>query len=279
MKSKKRGCFYFLLLLIAISTIILSTMNINTIGLKALSFFKKISKNEVNLTDLQGAEDVVSHKIWNELLQKNVSPTGQVNYKGFLEDRDTFQQYLTLLTDHPPNTKTWTKDDQLAYWINAYNAFTVELILQHYPIESIKKIGGSLTMVNSAWDLKFFKIGGIDFDLNTIEHEILRKQFNEPRIHFAVNCASVSCPILLNEAFTGTKVRQQLKDRAVYFINNSQKNQLEEKAIKISGIFNWFEADFTKNGSLIDFLNQYAKVKIQSNATIEFLPYDWNLNE
>lgn len=254
-------------------------MNINTIGLKALIFFKKISKNEVNLTELQGAENVVSHKIWNELLQENVSSTGEVNYKGFLENRDTFQQYLNLLTEQSPNSKTWTEDDKLAYWINAYNAFTVELILQYYPVESIKKIGGSLTMVNSAWDLKFFKIGGIDFDLNTIEHDILRKQFNEPRIHFAINCASVSCPILLNEAFTGAKVRQQLNDRAIYFINNSKKNQLEEKSVKLSGIFNWFEADFIKNGSVIDFLNQYSKVKIQSNATIEFLPYDWNLNE
>lgn len=276
---KRKGCLLSFLFSITVVAIIFSTMNINDIGLRVLSFYKSLSQENVDLDKLQGKEYAITHEAWNKLLAVNVSEDGQVNYKGFNQSRDSLQHYLELLSNNPPNTIKWSKEEQLAYWINAYNAFTVELILQHYPVNSIKDIGGDIPMVNSPWDIKFFKIGGVDFDLNTIEHEILRKQFNEPRIHFAINCASVSCPILLNKAYTAIDVESQLKQQAIYFVNNPKKNQFKENEVEISGIFNWFEKDFTKNGTLIDFINQYSKRPIRSDTNVKFGVYNWNLNE
>ena len=100
-----------------------------------------------------------------------------------------------------PNDKHWTETEQLAYWINAYNAFTVELILDHYPVASIRDIKEGVPFINSVWDIDFIKIEGKTYSLNDIEHRILRREFDEPRIHFAIVCASISCPKLRNEAF------------------------------------------------------------------------------
>jgi len=127
----------------------------------------------------------ISHEIWTELFD------GKVNYKGFAEDKARFDEYLNLLNTHHPNDKNWSKNEQLAYWINAYNAYTVELILKHYPVVSIKDIKKGLPFLNSVWDIEFIEIEGNTYDLNHIEHEILRKEFDEPRIHFAIVCASI----------------------------------------------------------------------------------------
>jgi hypothetical protein len=148
----------------------------------------------------------VNHQEWTRLLRQYVSKRGEVNYRGFKADREALQRYLNQLSQNAPS-KNWTQAQKLAYWINAYNAFTVKLIIDHYPIKSIKEISEGLPMINSPWDLKFFKIMGIEFDLNTIEHTILRGQFREPRIHFAINCASVSCPQLRDEAYTDIKLQ------------------------------------------------------------------------
>ena len=169
----------------------------------------------------------------------------------------------------------------LAYWINAYNGFTVKLIVDNYPVESIKDLGPALKipLIKDVWHYKFFKIGGQESSLDEIEHSILRKEFEEPRIHFAINCASVSCPPLLNEAFEAETINAQLDKVAKGFINDSSRNKISAEAVQVSSIFSWFKGDFTKNGDLIDFLNKYSKTKIKSNAKISFLDYDWNLNE
>jgi len=221
----------------------------------------------------------MSHEIWNELLQKNVGADGKVNYKDFQEDKARFDKYLNLLNTHHPNDKNWSKNEQLAYWINAYNAYTVELILKNYPIESIKKIKNGLPLINSVWDIEFIKIEGNTYDLNHIEHEILRKQFDEPRIHFAIVCASISCPNLLNEAFTATQIDGQLTTQARSFINDTSKNNISPNEAKLSKIFSWFKGDFTKEITLIDYLNQYSDTKISADAKVSHLDYDWGLNE
>ena len=204
-------------------------MNINDIGLKVLSWVKKAKGNAVDLKQLeQSNAATMNHDNWTVLLQKYVTQNGQVNYKGFIEDKVLFQGYLDELTQHPP-ANNWDDNEKLAYWINAYNAFTVKLIIDHYPLKSIKNISEGLPMIDSPWDIKFFKIGNLDFDLNTIEHEILRKKFNEPRIHFAINCASFSCPKLRNEAFTASQLETQLEEQAHTFINNSDKNIILEQ--------------------------------------------------
>lgn len=221
------------------------------------------------------------HSIWNDLLKKHVSPTGIVDYKGFIQDKAELNTYLKSISENAPDRGTWSKDEQMAYWINAYNAFTVKLIADNYPVESIRDLGPSLKipLIKDVWHYKFFKIGGQESSLDEIEHGILRKEFEEPRIHFAINCASVSCPPLLNEAFEASKLDSQLNRVAKGFINDKTRNRITANQIEISSIFSWFKGDFTKNGSLIDFLNLYSNMEINQNAKINHMDYNWKLNE
>lgn len=222
-----------------------------------------------------------SHQIWDELVKSHVKSNGMVDYKGFIREKNKLENYLKLLSDNAPDRKTWSKNQQLAYWINAYNAFTVKLIVDNYPTKSIRDLGPKLKipLIKDVWHYQFFKIGGVASSLDEIEHSILRKEFDEPRIHFAINCASVSCPPLLNEAFVVDKLDAQLEKVANAFINDPTRNKISPNQAQISSIFSWFQGDFTKKGSLIDFLNRYSKVKINPKAKISHLDYDWNLNE
>ena len=128
-------------------------------------------------------------------------------------------------------------------------------------------------------DIKFIKIGNETYDLNNLEHGIIRKKFDEPRVHFAINCASYSCPALRNEAYTADKLDAQLTDAATSFLADKNKNEFTPDRITISKIFDWFTGDFKKNGSLIDFLNKYAPVKINAKAKIDYKDYLWSLNK
>ena len=213
----------------------------------------------------------ISHATWNSLVSTHVTASGKVNYKGFLSAKGKLQTYLDLLSSNPP-TSSWSKNEQLAYWINAYNAFTVKLIIDNYPLKSIMDLG-------KPWDKSFIQIGGKSYTLNNIEHDIIRKQFNEPRIHFAVNCASVSCPILLNEAYTADKLNAQLTKQTRAYINNPRENSLSATSIEISSLFDWYKGDFTQKGSLIQFLNTYADTQVDASATISYKNYNWSLNE
>jgi len=223
----------------------------------------------------------IDHKLFDVLLSKYVDQDGSVNYKGFQNDSVIFNQYLDLLKENAPNNEKWNESEKLAYWINAYNAFTIELILKHYPLKSIKDIGASIQIpfINTPWDIKFIKIGDEKFDLNNIEHGILRKDFDEPKIHFAIGCASLSCPNLRREAYIAEKLEGQLTEQARKFINDPSKNILEKDNVKISKIFSWFKGDFTKKSTLIDFLNKFSKETISPEAKISHMDYDWSLNE
>jgi len=253
-------------------------LNINDVGLSVLSGIKKIKGDAVDVNEIKTDNTpIINHDVWDQLLQKYVSEEGKVNYKGFVQDSVLLKKYLNDLSTHAPGNN-WTENEKLAYWINAYNAFTVELIINHYPIKSIKDISNGIAFVNSPWDIKFFKIGGIDFDLTTIEHEILRKEFNEPRIHFAINCASISCPRLKNKAFVAENINEQLEEVTTSFINNPSKNNITEQRTQLSKIFDWFQSDFNKEGSLIDYIKKYNPLITESND-IEYLDYNWGLNE
>ncbi len=222
----------------------------------------------------------ITHELWNTLLQQNVTDEGNVNYKGFIKDSVKFNQYLELLSSNHPNDKNWSADERLAYWINAYNAYTVKLITDHYPVESIKDIKKGIPFVSDVWEINFFKIEGKSYNLNDLEHGITRKRFNDPRIHAAFNCASFSCPRLRNEAFTAKRLNEQLDDQMKYFINNPNKNTLDPDNPKLSKIFKWYGGDFKKTGmSKREFINQYAEIKIKKGANIKYLDYKWNLNE
>ena len=217
-----------------------------------------------------------SHQIWTDLLTTHVGSDGWVSYQGFIADSVKLNQYLKILSKCAPNAN-WTEGERLAFWINAYNAFTIKLIVDHYPVSSIKDIKKGIPFINSVWDIDFFKIGGREMDLNEIEHSILRKEFDEPRIHFAIVCASKSCPKLRNEAYTAKSLDQQLEEQTVDFIN-SDRNLLGGEKIKLSLIFNWFKKDFTKHRTLKEFLKLYAKGGVNEKAKIKYLEYDWSLN-
>ncbi|HZH01920.1 MAG TPA: DUF547 domain-containing protein, partial [Flavisolibacter sp.] len=201
-----------------------------------------------------------------------------VNYKGFKQDKGELDSYLKLLSDNPPQSN-WSENDQKAFWINAYNAFTVALIVKHYPVKSIKDIGGKIYKVNTPWDIRFITIGGKKYDLNNIEHGILRKKYNDPRIHFALVCASISCPRLRSEAYTGAQLDAQLEDDGRDFLADKSKNRITAERADLSKYFSWYKGDFTKNGSLVDFINKYSQTKINSNTKIGSIEYNWNLNE
>jgi hypothetical protein len=221
-----------------------------------------------------------SNALWTGMLKKYVTQSGWVNYKAWKNDRGELDKYLNSLSANAPSDK-WSTNEKKAYWINAYNAFTIKLILDHYPVKSIKDIGPSIQIpfVNTPWAKKFFKIGGKEMKLDEIEHSILRKQFNDPRIHFSLVCASRSCPPLRTEAYEAATIDQQLNDQGRIFLSDKSKNIITPREIQISKIFSWFKGDFTKNGSLIDFLNKFSPSRIDKNADIDHLNYNWNLNE
>lgn len=211
-----------------------------------------------------------SHETWNKLLGQYVSNEGKVNYKGLKNDKAKLEAYLETLQNNPPQDG-WKRNEKMAFWINAYNAFTVKLIVDNYPVASITKLDGG-----KPWDRKWIKIGDKTYSLNNIENDILRPQFKDARIHFAVNCAAQSCPPLLNKAWTADNLESNFEKQAKAFVNNPKFNTISAKNVKVSKIFDWYKADF---GNLIDFLNKYASTNINGNAKVEYVEYDWALNE
>jgi hypothetical protein len=217
------------------------------------------------------ANSIHDHQIWDEFLKKYVSSTGQVDYKSIRSHRAILDQYLDQLRENPIRI-SWTKSQQLTYWINAYNAFTVDLIVRNYPLKSIMDL-------DKPWDQKFIHLSDRSYSLNEIEHEIVRPTFKDARVHFAFVCAAVSCPKLLNTAYLPQTLDQQLDAQTRFFLNTSGKNQLSPNLVKISKLFDWYAEDFTSQGTLIEFLNRYSDQKISTGAKVAFLGYDWKLNE
>jgi hypothetical protein len=225
--------------------------------------------------------DGVDHSAFDRLLKKHVNAKGLVNYKGFKADESGFDQYLDMLSKNAPKS-SWSKKEQMAYWINAYNAYTIKLILNHYPVESIKDIGSKIKIpfVTTPWAAKFFTIGGDKMSLDNIEHGTLRKKYDDPRIHFALVCASISCPRLRNEAYTADKLNAQLDDQGKDFLNNPAKNKITKTEAQLSKYFDWYKGDWTDNGqTVVKWVNKYSDTKISTDTKITYLDYNWSLNE
>lgn len=239
---------------------------------------------------VRSVSEPISHAAWTDLLAQHVDTLGNVDYKGFVADSVALKSYIATLAAHHPNEKNWSKTECVAYWINAYNAYTVYIVCQYYPVKSIKDIERKAINIpfgNTVWDIDFIDIEGEIYSLNYLEHKILRKEFNEPRVHFAVNCASFSCPALRAEAYEADKLEVQLSEQARLFLSDKRKNVIENgEKIQLSKIFSWFGGDFErkpKKGvagrSLIDFINLYSPLPIAAKADIEYLDYNWGLNE
>ena len=212
--------------------------------------------------------------IFDNLLNKNVDENGMVDYKSLKKNEALLDDYLIFLQTTKPS-KNWSLNKQKTYWLNTYNAYTIKIILNNYPIKSIKEIKKKGKVV---WKIPFIKIGKKNYTLDWIEHEILRKKFNDPRIHVGINCASISCPKLGNFAFSEDNIETALDNLMLDFINNGNRNKISENKLELSKIFDWFSIDFTKNGTLVDYLNKYASIKVSEKASIKYLTYDWRLN-
>ena len=224
------------------------------------------------------------HRAWTRLLEQYVKD-GRVDYAGLRrEARPALSGYLDLLSAVSRTCYArWMREQRLAFWINAYNAYAVELILEHYPVRSIRAIGW---WPGAAFRTKFIPMKdftGGDLSLEDVEHEHLRKEFREPRIHFAIVCASVSCPPLRSEAYRATDLERQLDDQARRFLADPTKNRFDPKSrtLHLSSIFKWFRGDF--EGTLPAFVARYvdpatAAALREPGVRVEFLDYDWSLN-
>lgn len=239
------------------------------------------------------------HEPWNRLLAAHVLPINGgkatvVDYQGMKADRQELKHYLqALATITETRFDHWSKPDQLAFLINAYNAWTVELILTAWPdLDSIKDLGG---FFSSPWSKAFVALLGKTRALDDIEHGLIRGsgRYNDPRIHFAVNCASIDCPALRAEAYDGRRLEQQLDDQTILFLSDRSRNRIENGVIKLSSIFKWYREDFQKGwqgfNQLEELLLAHAGPlgmpitmvkKLESgDADIEYLDYDWRLNK
>lgn len=229
--------------------------------------------------------DDIDHAQYDALLKKYVDDDGLVNYSAWRNsqtDRQALQAYLTTLSSASPRASA-SRAAQLAFWINAYNAVTLEGILQVYPTDSIRKHTSRLGGFN-IWKHLPLLVGGKAYSLNGIEHEILRKM-DEPRIHFAIVCASVGCPRLRNEAYTATQLDEQLADNTRDFFSRSQNLQLQGNTLHLSAILDWFGSDFGKGlqqqlASLQPYLPADAQqAAATGGAQVKYLDYDWSLND
>lgn len=241
----------------------------------------------------------IDHQPWDRLLAQHVTEiedgsVTEVDYAAFSHDREALKAYLSALEAVDKNTfDDWSRDRQLVFLINAYNAWTVELILSEYPdLDSIKDLGG---FFRSPWGKDFIPLFGEKVSLDHIEHELIRgcARYQEPRIHFAVNCASVGCPALRNEAYNEAKLNDQLEQQTRLFLADDSRNRLEDDQLLVSEIFKWYQEDFEQGWrdaeTLAEFLSLYAealsltdsqKAALQKGRLeIDFLDYDWALND
>lgn len=221
------------------------------------------------------------HLLWTNLLQKHITD-GQVDYLGFKQDEKILDSYLLALSSI--DIEGVDRNEELAMYINGYNAYTVKLILDNFKngqsVESIKDIGG---FFSSPWSIEFTKIAGERLSLNDIEHVIIRPKFKEKRIHFAVNCASRSCPPLINKAYLPSTLDRQLEVQTKEFVQTKKLNYLQGSVLYVSKIFKWYGEDF--DDDILSFFLQYGSTEMKSELSaqkdhikIKFLSYDWQLN-
>jgi len=221
--------------------------------------------------------EAVDYGTYAELLKAHVRD-GVVDYAGFKADEARLDDYLAR--NGRVNPESLSREDRFAYYINAYNAWTIKLILTGYPgVKSIKDLGG---LLQSPWKKPFVKIDGRTLTLDEIEHSILRPQFKDARVHFAIVCASKGCPPLIAQPYRGAVLDEQLNRVTTAFLNRPGNYRLEGDRFEVSSIFKWFGEDF---GNLFDFYIRYAqgdlKQALQSGRDrirIGYLDYDWSLN-
>ena len=234
-----------------------------------------------------GSNAKIDHSTWDWFLKSYVSVNDDgVNRVAYSDvdqaGHDQLDDYIRSMTK--VTVDTLSRDEQLAYWINLYNALTVRVVLRHYPVETIRDINISPGLFsNGPWDNKLIEIDGEPISLNDIEHRILRPIWRDPRIHYAVNCAAISCPNLQRDTYTGDAANQMLEDAAFAYVNDKRGISAQNNRVVVSSIYAWFIDDFGGNvAGLILHLKRYAKPSLASaldNAVELQNAYDWALND
>ena len=227
---------------------------------------------------------IVVHDSWDMFLSRHISPKDGVallNYGAANEDKETLADYLTMLSQ--TQVSSLNKKEQLAFWINLYNALTVKTVLDNYPVESIRKISSGF-LPTGPWDDKLFMLEGEELSLNDIEHRILRPIWQDARLHYAVNCASIGCPNLAPRAYTAENTEEILEEAAAAYINHPRGATIDNGKLYVSSIYIWFAEDFGDDDkAIIAHLQQYAtddlKKQLEGIASISDDDYDWSLND
>jgi len=251
------------------------------------------SENSTESNVTLAATEPFSYQNYQQILSIYVDENGNVNYKALKENRQNLDKFnASLATLSPQSFENWTEKEKIAFWINAYNSLTLLAIIENYPTKSIRDIPG-------VWTKLQFNVMGKEVTLDEIEHKILRVQFNEPRIHMGLVCASIGCPLLLQEPYTGDKLDEQLDEQTRKFIalNQNLKIDKQNNLVYLSSIFKWFGEDFIpsfnaqekfmgsdKERAVLNFLSQYLneseqKYLINGKYQIKYLDYDWSLND
>ena len=233
-------------------------------------------------------EGVISHAAWDSFLKTHIRrdanginrlPYDAVTPQARAQVKSYVQQMQAVMVS------TFSSGEQLSYWINLYNAVTVDVVLDHYPIDSIRDINFGNRFANGPWSEKLVKVEGVDLSLNDIEHGIIRPVFNEPRIHYAVNCAAAGCPNLQAQAFTAANLETMLTTAAREFVNNPRGVTITRDGKLIaSSIYNWFAADFGgTEAAVIDHLRKHSNaslaIALADRTSIDDYAYDWTLND
>lgn len=238
-----------------------------------------------------GSVTVIDHSVLDRLLQAYVTlpadGVARVEYGRFKSDGHAeLKSYLTSLQS--VDVGTLDRPEQFAFWANLYNAKTLDIVLEHYPVASIKDIslgGGLLAAVTGGpWKAKVVNVGGEALSLDDIEHGILRQVFNDPRVHYAVNCASIGCPNIGTRAFTGAALDNQLDAAARAFVNHPRGARITGDGLVVSSIYSWFQADFGgTDAGVVEHLRRYAgpplKAKLDTVSEIADHDYDWSIND
>lgn len=233
------------------------------------------------------SRESIDHTPWDNLLSRHVRTSDQgvnlVDYHGFSTgDRTMLADYITILSGVP--ISQFNRDQQLAYWVNLYNALTVRVVLDHYPVESIRDIDISPGLfATGPWDKKLISIEGENLTLNDIEHRIMRPIWRDPRIHYVVSCASIGCPNLRDRAYSGTEIDTALDRAATAYVNDPRGVSVVDGKVSVSKIYDWFIEDFGgSEGMVLRHLQRYAApelaARLEAIGKLSDVHYDWSIN-
>ena len=244
------------------------------------SFFAAILFVLLLTNQLLNAETLdQSNEHYREVLKTYVKH-GLVDYSGLKSNPKDLNQYLELAASISKETfDGWSENEQLAFLINVYNAQTLDLVADNYPVNSIKDIAGDS---GGPWEQPIVTLFGEKRTLNALENEIIRGNYPEPRIHFALVCAALGCPKLINEPYNPEILDKQLEKQTKLFLMDSDKNSIDlrNKVLLLSPIFDWFKEDFIlQSGSIIKFVSPYFGIEATGEFKIEYTNYDWTLND